>query len=124
MTGPVEGKVALYAEVYLNDEELQNAHVYVHRKGYARATVTHLDIEHPALVDLIPPKVRTFIGIMGIENGMLMRTEKGDKVKVICPVLNNVLPQGKKTKTCVGGKFGGLFVGFRKRELNKLEVIE
>ena len=123
MTAPAEGKLPLVANVYLNEEELQNAHVYVHLKGYARATVTHLDIEHPSLFDLIPPKVRTFIWIMGIEDGILIRTEKGDKVKVLCPLLNTVLPRGEKTKTCVGGKFNGLFIGFRKRELTKLEAI-
>ena len=123
MTAPAEGKLPLVASVYLNDEELDNAHVYVHLKGYSRATVTHLDVEHPSLVNLIPPKARVFIWIMGIENGILIRTEKGDKVKVIQPLLNNVLPQGEKTKTCVGGKFNGIFIGFRKRELTKLEAI-
>jgi len=123
MTNPTEGKLSLPASVYLNEEELDNAHVYVHLKGYARATVTHFDIEHPSLSDLIPPKVRTFIWIMGIENGILIRTETSDKVKVICPLLNNVLPRGEKTKTCVGGKFKGMFIGFRKRELTKLEAI-
>ncbi len=122
MTNPAEGKLPLDAHVYLNEEELDNAHVYIHLKGYARATVTHLDIEHPSLFDLIPPKVRTFIWIMGIENGILIRTEKGDRVKVICSLLNTVLPQGEKTKTCVGGKFSGIFIGFRKRELTKLEA--
>jgi len=119
----VEGKLPLVANVYLNEAELGDAHVYVHLKGYARATVTHLDIEHPSLSDLIPPKVRTFIWIVGIENGILIRTDKGDKIKVICPLLNNVLPRGEKTKTCVGGKFNGMFIGFRKRELSKLEAI-
>ena len=123
MTAPAEGKLPLVANVYLNEEELQNAHVYVHLKGYARATVTHLDIEHPSLFDLIPPKVRTFIWIMGIEDGILIRTEKGDMVKVLCPLFNTVLPRGGKTKTCVGGKFSGIFIGFQKRELTKLEAI-
>ena len=123
MTGPAEGKLPLDAQVYLNDEELDNAQVYVHLKGYARATVTHLDIEHPELADLIPPKMRIFIWIIGIENGILIRTEKGDTVKILQPLLNNVLHRGAKTKTCVGGKFNGIFIGFRKRELSKLEQI-
>ena len=123
MTVPAEGKLPLVANVYLNEEDLHNAHVYVHLKGYARATVTHLDIEHPSLFGMISPKARTFIWIMGIENGILIRTEKGDKVKVICSLLNTVLPRGEKTKTCVGGKLNGVFIGFRKRELTKLEVI-
>jgi hypothetical protein len=96
--------------------------VYVHRKGYARATVTHLDIEHPDLTGIIPPRTRTFIWLIGIDNGILIRTEKNDKIKVISPVLNRVLQRGEKTKTCVGGKLNGLFIGFRKRELSKLEA--
>lgn len=123
MTGPAEGKLPLDAQVYLNEEELDNAHVYVHLKGYARATVTHLDIEHPDLTGLFPPKTRTFIWLIGIEDGILIRTEKNDKIKVICPLLNRVLHRGEKTKTCVGGKYNGLFIGFRKRELTKLEKI-
>ena len=123
MTGPAEGKLPLVASVYLNEEKLEDAHVYVHLKGFSRATVTHLDVEHPSLSPLIPPKVRTFIWIVGIEDGILIRTEKEDRVKVLCPLFNTVLPQGEKTKTCVGGKFNGLFIGFRKRELVKLEAI-
>jgi hypothetical protein len=122
MTAPIEGKLLLDAHVYLNDEELENAQVYVHLKGYARATVTHLDIEHLELTGIIPPKTRTFIWLIGIEDGILIRTEKGDTVKVIQPLLSNVLGRGEKTKTCVGGKFNGLFIGFRKRELTKLEA--
>ena len=123
MTNPAEGKLLLDAQVYLNDAELENAHVYVHLKGFARATVTHLDIEHPALSGLIPPKVRTFLWIVGIENGILIRMENDDRVKVICPLLNLVLEKGEKTKTCVGGKYKGWFIGFRKREMLKLEAL-
>jgi hypothetical protein len=123
MTGPAEGKRTLGAHVYLNEEELKNARVYVHLKGYSRATVTHLDVEHPELSSLIPQKVRTFPWVMGIEDGILIRTEKGDRVKVLQPLLNHVLQRGEKTKTCVGGKFNGIFIGFRRRELSKLEAI-
>ncbi len=123
MTASAEGKLLLDAQVYLNDVELVDAQVCIHLKGFARATVTHLDIEHPSLVNLIPPKTRAFFWIIGIENGILIRTGTGDMVKVICSLLNSVLPKGEKTKTCVGGKFSGLFVGFRKRELTKLEQL-
>jgi hypothetical protein len=123
MTAPIEGKLPLDAQVYLNEEKLENAQVYVHLKGYARATVTHLDIEHPGLTGIIPPKTRTFIWLIGIEDGILIRTEKGDTVKILQPLLNKVLHRGEKTKTCVGGKFNGLFIGFRKRELTTLEAL-
>ncbi len=123
MTGPGEGKLPLDAKVHLNAEELPNASVYIHLKGYSRATVTHLDIEHPKLNSIIPPKAKTSNWIVGIENGLLIVTSKGDKVQIIHPLLNKVLQRGEKTKTLVGGKFGGIFIGFRKREINKLEQI-
>lgn len=111
------------AQVYLNEAELDDAQVYIHLKGYARATVTHLDIEHPQLAGFVPPKMRAFIWIIGIENGILIRTDQGDTVKILQPLLTTVLQRGVKTKTCVGGKFNGIFIGFRKRELSKLEHI-
>ncbi len=123
MTGPAEGKLPLDAKVYLHSEELTNAHVYVHLKGYSRATVTHLDVEHPELNSLIPPEAKTFTWIVGIEDGIQIITEKGDKVQIIHPLLNKVLQRGEKTRTLVGGKFGGIFIGFRKREISKLEEI-
>jgi len=123
MTGPGEGKLPLDAKVHLNTEELTNVHVYIHLKGYSRATVTHLDIEQPKLNSIIPPKAKTSNWIVGIENGLLIITSKGDKVQIIHPLLNKVLQRGEKTKTLVGGKFGGIFIGFRKREINKLEQI-
>ena len=123
MTGPGEGKLPLDAKVCLNSEELPNVNVYLHLKGYSRATVTHLDIEHPKLNSIIPPKAKTFSWIVGIENGILIITSKDDKVQIIHPLLNKVLPRGEKTRTLVGGKFGGIFIGFRKREISKLEEI-
>jgi hypothetical protein len=123
MTGPGEGKLPLDAKVCLNAEELKNVHVYIHLKGYSRATVTHLDIEHPKLNSLIPPKAKTFSWIVGIENGILIITSKEDKVQILHPLLNKVLQRGEKTRTLVGGKFGGIFIGFRKREISKLEEI-
>ena len=123
MTGPAEGKLPLDAKVYLNAEELPNAHVYIHLKGYSRATVTHLDIEQPKLNRIIPPKAKTSNWIVGIENGILIITDKEDKVQILHPLLNKVLQRGEKTRTLVGGKFGGVFIGFRKREIRKLEQI-
>jgi len=83
--------------------------------------VTHLDIEHPELNSIIPPKTKTFTWIVGIENGILIITEKDDRVKIFHPLLSKVLQRGEKTRTLVGGKFGGIFIGFRKGEISKLE---
>jgi len=32
-----------------------------------------------------------------------------------------VLEKNEKTRTWVGGKFGGIYIGFRKKEIEKLE---
>jgi hypothetical protein len=58
---------------------------------------------------------------VGIENGILIITEKDDRVKILHPLLTKVLQRGEKTRTLVGGKFGGIFICFRKGELSKLE---
>ncbi len=47
MTGAAEGKI-----------ELKGAKVYIHVKGKARARITHIDIEHPAINKIIKPKER------------------------------------------------------------------
>ena len=59
--------------------------------------MTHLDIEHPELNSIIPPKTKTFTWIVGIENGILIITEKDDRVKIIQPLLTKVLQNGEKT---------------------------
>jgi hypothetical protein len=76
MTDLAESKPSLEAQVYLNDAELTTAQVCIHLKGFARATVTHLYIEHPSLIGLIPPKVRTVIRIISSsENGIGISTK-------------------------------------------------
>jgi hypothetical protein len=55
MTASSKGKLPLEAQVYLNDSTLDDAQVCVHRKSFAMATVTHLDIEHPSLLFCIFP---------------------------------------------------------------------
>jgi len=75
MTDLAESKPSLEAQVYLNDAELTTAQGCIHLKGFARATVTHLYIEHPSLIGLIPPKVRTVIRIISSENGIGISTK-------------------------------------------------
>ena len=137
MSGKAEGKLELKnSKVYLigkNKKIKINAAVYVHLKGYALARVTHLDIEHEILDNIIPPKRGEFLSIYGIKNGIRIKVEKEitykkKKVKVkaieiIHPFLNKVLEEGKKTRTWVGGKFGGIYIGFRKEEVRKLEKL-
>ncbi|MFB6120757.1 MAG: hypothetical protein ABEJ68_06540 [Halobacteriaceae archaeon] len=72
MTGPHPSK-----------HELEDARVYVHVAGEdsAGATVTHVDVEHPALDDIIEPDESTFVGgkdggvFIGLEDEMIDRAE-------------------------------------------------
>jgi hypothetical protein len=38
-------------------------------------------------------------------------------------MLNRVLSPGEKTRTWVGGKEEGIYIGFKKKEIEKLESI-
>jgi hypothetical protein len=138
MTGEAKGKLRLNAKTYLLAEKEKiklNAIVYIHLKGYALARVTHLDIEQDILDNIIPPKRGHFLSIHGIKNGIEIKLEnkkeiayKNKKIsvvgiKIVHPYLAKVLNQKEKTRTWVGGKFGGIYIGFRKEQIEKLEAI-
>ncbi|MFT4885154.1 MAG: hypothetical protein ACI8U4_002674 [Natronomonas sp.] len=71
MTGPHESK-----------HELEGATVYVHEKDEeSGASVTHIDVEHPDLNEIIEPDENTFVGgkdggvFIGLKDEMLERAE-------------------------------------------------
>ena len=125
MTGPGEGKIALEAKVVVRDggeRRLEGADVYIHVKGHSLARVTHLDIEHPDLDGLLPAGGGRFLTVAGVLGGIEIGL--GDAtVAVRCSLLNEVLEPGRRTRTWVGGKHGGIYVGFRKPEVVRLELI-
>ena len=139
ITGPSEGKLGLDATVYLVSNgdriELEDAFVCIHLKGYSMARVTHLDIEHDILDNLIPPKRGGLHDIDGVRGGIEIKLEgkkeieyrkgrlKPRSILIMCPTLNEVLELGRRTRTWVGGKFGGIYIGFRKPEIGKLERV-
>ncbi len=131
MTGPAEGKLPLDCEVYFSYDDkkirIKEVSVYIHLKGYALARVTHLDIEHPSLNKLIQPKHGKFLTVKGFEGGIEIVFDgenlKPRSVKIFSPLLNMVLQPNVKTRTWIGGKFGGIYIGFRKPEVRKLEKI-
>jgi len=138
MAGRAEGKLELKkSKVFLTTKkeriELKDARVYIHLKGYALARVTHLDIEHDILDNIVPPKRGEFLSIHGIKNGIEVKVKKKIEfekrkieiigIEILHPYLTKVLKQGEKTRTWVGGKFGGIYIGFRKNEIEKLEKI-
>jgi len=126
MTGPAIGKLPLREAKVLVLENGKfreiEAEVYIHVKGYSLARVTHLDIESPELNRIYPMEGGSFLPIIGIRNGIEIRM-KEVKVRIIHPLLNEVLNIGEYTRTWVGGKIGGIYVGFRKGEVEKLEKI-
>lgn len=127
MTGPAEGKVPIKATIQLQTNEIQttlsSGEVYIHLKGYALARVTHLDIEHNALNKLIPPKRGKFLTIQGTKNGIQINLQGDQHINVASPKLKNILKIGEKTRAWVGGKFGGIYIGFQKKYTGSLEKI-
>ena len=131
MTGEAEGKLKLPARAAL---ELENEgfreiqpEVFIHVKGYSLAKVTHLDIEHEGLNGLLPPKGGRFLEVRGIKGGLRISfnpPRKGVKALIVeSGLLNQVLRPGEATRTWVGGKYGGIYIGFRKPEVEKLESL-
>lgn len=135
MSGPGEGKLELKdARVYLcsriGETLLEKSFVYIHVKGYSLAKVTHLDVEHELLNDFFNEKGK-FLGLKGIKGGIeikldspkLLNKNKIYSIKILHPFLQEVLPEERKTRTWVGGKKGGIYIGFRKEQIEKLEKI-
>ncbi len=137
MTGPTAGKFPLKAEVFLlvdgKRKKVESAKVYAHLRGYARARVTHLDIEERILGKLIHRGRGNFLDIKGVKGGISIRPKverenelDGKKMRIkglllLNPLLNQILEPGETTRTWVGRKFDGIYIGFRKGEVLKLE---
>ena len=115
--------------------ELEDAFVCIHLKGYSLARVTHLDIEHDVLDNLIPPKRGRLHEIWGVRGGIQINLKGKKEIKyqgnmlkpqavlIQCLILNKILMPGQGTRTWVGGKFGGIYIGFRKPEIQKMEEV-
>ncbi|MEM4576375.1 MAG: hypothetical protein QW701_02790 [Candidatus Nezhaarchaeales archaeon] len=120
MTGPAEGKLKIEAHVYLNGEPLDDVDVYIHLKGHSLARVTHLDIEHPRMNELLRPNTGRFLKILGTEIGFVVDGKSWHLV-VKSPVLKGLFNVGEESYAWVGGKVGGIYIGFKKRYVEKLE---
>jgi len=112
-----------------------DAEIYVHLRGYARARVSHLDIEKIGLGKVIHRGRGNFLDICGVKDGievvlreMRLLVLDGEKVMVssitvICPLLNEIIEKERSTKAWVGRKYDGIYIGFRKAELERLEKL-
>jgi hypothetical protein len=139
LTGPAEGKLGLDATVYLISDrgriKLEDPFVCIHVKGYSRARVTHLDVEHDILDNLILPKSGRLHEIKGVKGGIEIRLEETKEIEcqgqklnpqsilISCPTLNEILSPSQSSRTWVGGKFGGIYIGFRKPEIERMEQV-
>ncbi len=130
MTGPGAGKIPLKAKVTLiGPENLEvSAEVYLHVKGYSLARVTHLDIEFPGAESLIRGNGE-FLTLIGIKDGFMIdfgnfrkfNKRKFKYLKLAAPELKDLLPAPERTRAFIGRKYGGIFIGFRKDYIKKLE---
>ena len=132
MTGPAPGKLKVNdAKVSIVSpngvEVLEDAEVYIHVKGWTLARVTHLDIEHPDLNNYIPPKITGYYPIIGTGWGLridLSKLIKGLWIDVESKLLSmELIRYGERTWVYLGGKEGGIFLGFRKEYVRRLENI-
>jgi len=131
MTGPAPGKILLRnARVYVKTTSdrtlLENAQVFIHLKGYSRARVTHIDIEHPKLNEIIPPRSGGFYRLLWHPRGIevsLSRLVPGLSIIVEDNTLAKLLKPMEKSWCYVGGKSGGIFIGLKKHLIERLEKL-
>jgi len=131
------GKIRIDAEVYLVSQEerlkVMEAPVYIHVKGYMRARVTHLDVENRVLGRIIRRGRGNMLEVTGVWGGIEIRPKRptevdlgGSRIAVhrlefLHPILSKVLKMGESTVTWVGRKYDGIYIGFKKLEIERLE---
>lgn len=136
MIKKIPGKLRLDASTILMPcEKKIDAEVYIHLKGYARARVTHLDIEKIGLGKVIHRGRGNFLEIIGVEKGLevVLREKRQiilddeevavSSIVIVSSLLNQIVEREKSTRAWVGRKYDGIYIGFRKAELEKLEKI-
>lgn len=141
MTGPGPGKILVSdadCKLICKDKvvSLEDVEVYIHLKGYSYARVTHLDIEHPILDKIIEPGKGYFLKIYNYEE--ILRIAVRDSIEAYideysCKVyyieVRSKVFKGlintptRYIVTWVGGKVGGIYIGFKREQIRKLEYI-
>jgi len=130
------GKIKLNAQTFLMPGRNRvDASVYIHLKGFARARVSHIDIEKVGLGKVIHRGRGNFLHIKGIKQGLEIITKESREIEIdgkksmvssitiLSPLLNEVLEENKSTRAWVGRKYDGIYIGFRKEEIEKLEKV-
>lgn len=134
MTGPAPGKVPLEARIELCSRDgcvPVAGRVYLHVKGWSLARVTHVDVESPVLNELFPPGWRGY-RLLLVRGGAL-RVKLGEpryveglgvvarELRIESGELAGALGEGCRTWVFLGGKEGGVFLGFRRECIARLE---
>ena len=131
MTGPGLGKIPIQGVVNLvmNGEiiKLEPCDIYIHVKGYSRARVTHVDIESPKL-DIRSYSEGVYAYVYGLTKGFKLILKKPLKIsdKYVKEIIvkwdgPKILEVGKSSIAYIGFKDGGIYVGFKKDVIRKLE---
>lgn len=132
MTGPGPGKIPVKADVLLITRQgivkLDPCDVYVHVKGYSRARVTHVDIESPIL-SIPDEKGGVYARVYRLEEGFRLLLTKPIKLPEGITVREiivkwsgpSLLEPGEATVAFIGFKEGGIYVGFKKNVIVRLE---
>jgi len=128
------GKIKLNSQTFLLPRrDKVDASVYIHLKGYARARVSHLDIEIVGLGKVIHRGRGNFLQVKGIEQGIEITARESREIEIdgkklevsgiiiLDPLLNEILEESKSTRAWIGRKYDGIYIGFRKEEIEKLE---
>ncbi len=131
MTGPGPGKISLKNTRVIIDEmghqrELENAVVYIHLKGYSRARVTHIDIEHDELNKIIPARSGGFYKIRREDGNLVLdlsRLIRGLRIIIDNNMLASILKPYESSWCYVGGKPGGIYIGLKKYLIERLEKL-
>jgi len=100
-----------------------------------RARVTHLDVENRALGKIIHRGRGNMLEITGVQGGIEIRLKNPTEInlgeskilvyslELLHPILNKVLKRGESTVTWVGRKYDGIYIGFKKPQIERLEHI-
>ena len=130
MTGPGPGKLPVKAVVTAVTPEgavhIEPCDVFIHVKGYSRARVTHVDIESPALS--VRGSGGTYAYVHGIRSGFRVVPKNAIRARdllikelVVEWEGPELLEPGKVSIAYVGFKEGGIYVGFKKEVISRLE---
>ena len=131
MTGPGPGKLRLDAvvEKIVGSEVTRlDAEVYLHIKGWSRARVTHLDVEAEVLNDIIVrPRDGFYTRCLYKPNAVIIIAVQALKPCVLRIREERIFPKVFRREgeawCYVGGKVGGIFIGFRKEYIERFEAV-